>query len=95
MRDTLVLASIKSYNIRTNATHDLLRERKVKAGKEKGVRKDKKTSLYSLLKVKRVCVEEKKPPPPPPTAENKVGGAGDRGPGYSQPDWDTICRKQW
>ena len=29
------------------------------------------------------------------TAENKVGGAGDRGPGYSQPDWDTICRKQW
>ena len=29
-----------------------------------GVRKDKKTSLYSLLKVKQVCVEEKKPPPP-------------------------------
>ena len=32
-------------------------------GERGGVRKDKKTSLYSLLKVKQVCVEEKKPPP--------------------------------
>ena len=41
-------------------------EELVTEGRGEGVRKDKKTSLYSLLNVKQVCVEEKKPPPPPP-----------------------------